>query len=55
MPAEGHAIPFIALQDGKFNVTEEAAAFLQSVSQSVAMYPWQLACVVCVILRVAVV
>ena len=31
MPADGHAIPFIALQDGKFNVTEEAAAFLQSV------------------------
>jgi len=32
MPADGHAIPFIALQDGKFNVTDEAAEFLKSVS-----------------------
>ena len=31
MPTEGKAIPFIALQDGKFNVTEEAAEFLKSV------------------------
>jgi hypothetical protein len=31
MPASGHAIPFIALQDGKFNVTDEAAEFLKSV------------------------
>ena len=31
MPADGHAIPFIALQDGKFNVTEEAAEFLKTV------------------------
>jgi hypothetical protein len=32
MPADGHAIPFIALVDGKFNVTEEAAEFLRQVS-----------------------
>jgi len=32
MPADGHAIPFIALKDGKFNVTDEAAEFLKSVS-----------------------
>lgn len=31
MPAQGHAIPFIALEDGKFNVTDQAAEFLKSV------------------------
>ena len=32
MSADGHAIPFIALVDGKFNVPEEAAEFLRQVS-----------------------
>ena len=35
--AEGHAIPFIALEDGKFNVTPEAAEFLQSIDYPVSV------------------
>lgn len=39
MPADGHAIPFIALQDGKFNVTDEAAEFLKAVSRPTRSRP----------------
>uniref|UniRef100_A0A7S0ES13 GB1/RHD3-type G domain-containing protein n=1 Tax=Hanusia phi TaxID=3032 RepID=A0A7S0ES13_9CRYP len=37
MPSDGKAIPFIALQDGKFNVTEEAAEFLKSIEYPVSV------------------